>query len=165
MKLIKELILNRPYKRRLYLINPKFQIKFIFYFFSLLFITAMTYYSMVIVSFNKFTIQADEAGLKGGHIFYTFIRDQFDFFNIAFLSFTVLIFIIFVSTALIISHKISGPLYRLRKNLDEMTEDGNLFNIKFRDEDFFQEIPESFNKLVSKVNGVSSQEEAPSKED
>jgi sensor histidine kinase YesM len=142
---------TRPYKRKVYLINPKFQIRFILYFFGLLLINTVTYYSMVYISFEKFNQQGAEAGLPSGHIFYRFIEQQFSFFNVAFLSFTVLMFAIFLVTSLLISHKISGPLYRLRKNLDEMAEKKELFDIKFRDKDFFQEIPESFNNMAKKV--------------
>jgi hypothetical protein len=50
-----------------------------------------------------------------------------------------------------LSHKVAGPLYRLRTSIEAMEAEGALKPIKFRDGDYFQEIPILFNRMVEKV--------------
>ena len=54
------------------------------------------------------------------------------------------------------SHKIAGPIYVIRNNLDKLA--GGDFNIrtKFRDGDEFNEIAEAVNRLAEKIKSEQS---------
>jgi signal transduction histidine kinase len=60
--------------------------------------------------------------------------------------------LIIFAVGLMISHKIAGPLYRLRFDLDNMAEQGTLSKVNFRDKDYFIELEKSFNNLAEKLN-------------
>jgi hypothetical protein len=52
------------------------------------------------------------------------------------------------------SHKIAGPLYRLNKYFEDAAVKGEPLDKKvyFREDDFFQEVPESINKYIDGIN-------------
>ncbi len=58
-----------------------------------------------------------------------------------------------VSTALSlwISHKIAGPLVRMKRELNQMIETGEFKPIHFRKHDHFLELPDLLNRALSKV--------------
>ena len=51
---------------------------------------------------------------------------------------------------LYISHRIAGPIYRMQKELQDMSEEKpvELRAIQFRKKDYFPELAETFNHLV-----------------
>ena len=48
-----------------------------------------------------------------------------------------------------VTHKIAGPILRLKRHLKESAE-GNIKELKFREKDYFQEVPVLFNELLKK---------------
>jgi methyl-accepting chemotaxis protein len=47
---------------------------------------------------------------------------------------------------LLLSHRISGPLYRLKQHMLAIARGDKVERLKFRDGDFFQDLAETFNK-------------------
>lgn len=48
-----------------------------------------------------------------------------------------------------ISHKVAGPLYRLKKNLEQSSMK-NLKSVGFRKGDYFTDIKDAFNAFISR---------------
>jgi methyl-accepting chemotaxis protein len=92
------------------------------------------------------------SNLPAGHPFYSFISVQKnDLTMIVLLASIALAVGIFV-WGIVVSHSISGPLYHLKKYMDEAnSETVKTRPLNFRKDDFFQELPESFNKFVKKI--------------
>ena len=135
-------------KRKNYLINPQFQIRVTMYFVILAIINIIVFYGCVYYFFDIFYQKGLEVGLPKNHVFFMFIEDQITQMNSVFIIMSLLTTAILFIAGVLISHRIAGPMYRLDQDLQKMAEENKLEKVKFRKKDFFQEIPESFNKVV-----------------
>ena len=122
-------------KRQHYLINKKFQYKFILYTFIPSAFSMFLFYSSLHFYFSKSLEQGIAMGLPTEHPYFSLISDQMKFLNTLFLVCGVSSFIFFIIWGIFISHKIAGPLYQ---------------QIKFRPGDFFLEIPEAINGWINR---------------
>lgn len=130
------------YSRKIYLINPKFQIRFSLYVCILVFLTSIIYpfsiYELMNTIITHFSIKNPEVAAH-----YISKRDALILFLILLhLGFTCLTFFICV----FFSHKIAGPLYKLQKHLKLIREDNNPEKLFFRKGDYFQELADDVNE-------------------
>lgn len=59
----------------------------------------------------------------------------------------------FVAMGFVITHRIAGPLYKLRLELQRMLQGEDINPIRFRKDDEFQDLPDLINRLVDKASG------------
>ena len=130
-----------------YLINPKFQLTLIGYFFILSLNVIIVNYLGIYYFFYKFKLKGESIGLVDTHPFFLFINEQQNFMNWTFLITSLVTFLFLFVIGIVVSHKIAGPIYRFCISLKKMSEEGKNSDIKFRDGDFFQEIASEFNKF------------------
>lgn len=141
-------------RRSKYLINPNFQFKVIMY---LLLLTIIAFSSVYIVYSHYYSTLVDEGvklGLNNQHAYFKLIGKQRDLlFNFMIYLFIFLATLIFVS-GIYFSHRIAGPLHRLQLYFKkrEMQEGKEL---KFRKNDYFQEIPEVINDYFNEKKSDS----------
>ena len=135
-------------QRKVYLINPRFQLRVTSYFILLAGINILISYACVFYFFDIFQSKGVEIGLPKNHVFFMFIEDQITQMNSIFLIMAILTFFILLVAGVLISHRIAGPMYRLNQDLRVMADKRELKSLKFRKKDFFQEIPEAFNLVV-----------------
>lgn len=133
------------FRRKQYLINPRFQFAVILFFLALSFITAFFNYLVVYQIFNEFMQKGKALGLHKEHVYFKFIGEQLSTFNTFYLISTVFLVVMFVIGGIVFSNKIAGPMYRLHRHLNELTKTGKDSPLRFRKKDFFLEIPEAFN--------------------
>lgn len=95
-----------------------------------------------------------EIQLEPDHIYFRFLEGQSQQLFLIFLLCSVLGVLMVFILGLLLSHKVAGPIYRLKGHLKKITageEAGNLF---FREKDFFKELPplvnESFDAIKKK---------------
>lgn len=135
-------------RRRIYLINKTFQLKFIMYTFVPSVFSLVIFYFSLNTYFSKLLDQGILSGLPVDHPYFSLIQDQKNFMNQLFIICSVYLFIFFIAWGLFISHKIAGPLYRLTKFF-QSTDPGEFkAKISFRPNDFFQEIPTAINQWM-----------------
>ena len=141
-------------KKRSILINPKFQWTLIGYAAFIAMLILISVYGLFNYGFHEFIQIGHQAGLPDDHVYFQFIKMQETTFFRVILAIALFVGVILTAGGLIVSHKIAGPLYRLQKELLKMASKDQpaLHKIKFRDGDFFPEIPEAFNELTSKIN-------------
>jgi len=139
-------------KRKVYFINPRFQAIVIIFFTSLGLLTSLLYYLANRMVFNRFVAEGVQLNLPKDHAFFVFIAEQRSTFEVFFFSSSIFCLALFVIGGLLISHKIAGPLYRLKKELTVMEQNKKAHHLNFRDNDFFQEIPEQFNKFIDSLD-------------
>lgn len=141
---------QRKWKRRNYLINPGFQLRFMFYIacgmlmgFAVIYVTNLWYLNMLIE-------QGRELGLDPGHVYFEFIDQQRRLMNIAFLVVCSAVFAALMVAGLLLSHKIAGPVYRVQMYSRQVIS-GNLppYKVSFRKGDFFPELATMVNDLVA----------------
>ena len=133
------------YKRRVYLINPKFQLKFSFYVCIIVFISSLIYPITIYDLFGKFVNIVAQSNPA-----YTNTLEEKRSSIIVILSlwqtgFTAMIFII----CIFFSHKIAGPVYKLTNHLKKIRSGDSISDLSFRNGDYF---PELANELNSTLN-------------
>lgn len=101
--------------------------------------------------FWKLEHHAAAIGLKPGHVFFEFIEEQRKaklwFFGLAGLADVSLIFWM----GLRFSHRIAGPIHRLKISLLELADRKNpqaVKKITFREDDFFPELADAYNEAI-----------------
>lgn len=146
-----------PYRRRIFLINRRFQLRFAFYVCSFLFALSFAYPLIIDSTFDFFikTLAADPAAPSVVYLDQT--RKEL-------LSLLVLMEGVFLSIAFIISifisHRVAGPLFKLGRYFRE-ARDGNIEQkLFFRKNDYFQELCSDYNAMMEsiqkRVNGGGS---------
>jgi hypothetical protein len=140
-------------KKSSILINPKFQWTLIGYAALVATLIFVSVYGLFNYGFNEFVQIGHQAGLTDDHVYFQFIKMQEATFLRVILAIAFFVGTILIVGGLVVSHKIAGPLYRLKKELFKMANktDPSLHKIKFRDGDFFPEVADAFNQLVDKV--------------
>lgn len=64
---------------------------------------------------------------------------------------TLLVFISMLAANLLVSNRIVGPVYRLKRYMDALANGQDLGAMKVRDDDYFSEVAESYNKMIEKI--------------
>jgi len=137
--------MEKKYKRHIYIINKSFQYKYIFIILSIMLITIFT------VSFTTFYIIwsniikeyffIPEASKK--------LADIFVKTSELLLIPLIILTIIFSIVGVFYSHKIAGPLFRVKRICDGLAR-GNLNQIvKFRKGDEFHDVADALNKVIN----------------
>lgn len=142
------------YRRNLVLINKPFQFRFAIYVCSWLVALSFIYPLIVYNLFDYFIRFAASdpngpslAGLKQtrSEVIWLLALTQ-----VAFLGMTFLI-------SLFMSHRIAGPLHKLRAGFEEVKKGNFDFSLHFRKKDHFSELAEHFNEVVDSVRTQSTQ--------
>ena len=140
---------NRPpYRRRIFLINRRFQLRFAFYVCSFLFALSFAYPLIINSTFDFFikTLAADPAAPSVIYLEET--RKEL-------LSLLLLMEAVFLSIAFVISifisHRVAGPLFKLGRYFRE-ARDGNIEQkLFFRKNDYFQELCSDYNAMMESI--------------
>ncbi len=137
-------------REKKFLINPDFQLKFIVSLVMIAICSMAIIYLANNYFFETYLKKGEALKLPPDHPFFLMIREQKGFMAKVFLFVSFTISSALCLWGLFYSHKIAGPLYRLEKYFaDHALSKKDLKEIKFREEDFFQEIPASINKFIA----------------
>ena len=141
--------------RKVVLINKEFQIRLVSYFLVLSLINTVVVFISMIYFFKKFKNQAIELGLAPDHTFFYFLDAQRDHMSMVYLISTIVMIIIMFVGGLYISHRIAGPIYRLKQHMKNLSETGlegeEKSKVKFREGDFLVDLQDSFNSFISSL--------------
>ena len=101
-------------------------------------------------------------GIPADHIFFRFIDEERSTMNMIFIIAAIIGLITTSIGALILSHKVAGPLGRMEDHLKKITSNKNIEPLKFRTGDFFIELEDAFNQFIKNLK-VDKTEEADKK--
>lgn len=140
-------------REKKFLINNDFQIQFMV---SLLLISICSMSVIYLANdyfFHSYMQKGEALNLPPDHPFFLMIHEQKKFMTNVFIIVACTISGMAGLWGLFYSHKIAGPMYRLQKYFTQAAVDNNSLQQKiyFRDDDFFQEIPESINKYIDSM--------------
>lgn len=142
---------DAPFRRRVLLINPKFQLTFLIY----MIVIAATVIIVLYVANFFFFKRSFEAGraldLPPDHIYFAYLDSQKTTMKWVFLLASGVTLVNLVFWGLYLSHRVAGPIYRLRKHMVDLREGRTQGEVGFRKNDFFPELAESFNQHMSWV--------------
>jgi len=136
-------------RRKSYLIDPSFQYKIIVLFFLLSFSILAIIYLFDSYYFEHFIQKGKELQLEQGHVYYRLLQEQKQKMDYVFLYLSITLTLFVLVFGIVLSHRIAGPLYRLRHYLEEKEYEKGI-NLSFRKGDFFQDIPEVINRSIKK---------------
>ena len=139
-------------KRRLnYLIYPQFQLSLLLVnFIANIFLFGFLK-TRILFYFHSLIQRGQDAGLKEEHIFFKFINNQLNTLDNEFLLALIISLLFSSILTLWLSHRMAGPIIRLRNHLTQTIVDGSYRNVKFRKNDYFQEIPDLLNRAFEKL--------------
>ena len=138
--------LGKNESRKVVLINPRFQIRFMTWMGALAVGVVAVMHLAHSWFFFQLRRQAMLAGLPKNHVFFQFISDRQRELGFITVGTFFVVLAASVVVGLVLSHKIAGPMYRLKVHFDSVAESGKAKPVSFREGDFFQEIPEAYNR-------------------
>ncbi len=138
----------QQYKRTNFLINKRFQLRFAFFVCSWIFALSMIY-PIVIFNIFEFFIKGFA---DGNTVVPTLTSDKVKLIENQVLVVLGIIQLVFLGITFILtiflSHRIAGPLFKLKRAIDDV-KNGNVDQkIYFRKNDHFIELQDSFNEMV-----------------
>ncbi len=139
------------FKRKILLINPRFQLSMIGWFLGLSIILILVFYTTNWFFFYNFKQKASLAGLPPEHVLYQFLDLQKIHMNKIFAIASAVTLMILFLGGLWISHRIAGPLDRLTKHLNKSSQD-DVGPVDFRNGDYFIEVKDAFNAYLARKN-------------
>ncbi|WP_408099014.1 hypothetical protein ACJVC5_08860 [Peredibacter sp. HCB2-198] len=130
------------------LIDRPFQLKLMGYFVAVFVVTTFSLYSTTYLFFWNLRNKGLNVGIPEDHIFYEFLLNQKHDLDMLFIGLAVFNFILLLAVGFIISHRIAGPIYKLKQHL----KDPKLKNepLQFRQNDFFKELGPMLNDYKDK---------------
>ncbi len=88
-------------------------------------------------------------GIPDGHIFYRYLGNQKSELDGLFIGLAVVNFLILIGLGFLISHRVAGPIYKLKSYLKNMSKDSDDF--KLRESDFFHDLQPIVKDLKDKL--------------
>lgn len=130
------------------LIEPKFQLKFMAYFFGLFALTTVSFYSTTYLFFWRLKSKAINLGIPDNHVFYKFLNNLKYDLDILFAMLAVFNLVALLYIGFKISHRVAGPIYKIKLYLSKLGPNSERFQL--RKKDFFKEIEPIINNLRDK---------------
>lgn len=137
-----------PYKRKVLFINPSFQLKFISFLILATFIAIFSFYIAQTYFFKQLFEEGLLMNLPKDHAYFSVLFKQKDLMDKVFLITGFFVFIFLFIFGLILSHRIAGPLEKLKNSLEDYSNGDKIHKLKFRKNDFFKDLADTFNKLI-----------------
>lgn len=138
-------------KTRQLLINPQFQLRFIAYLSLVSCATSAVFWGAFVFFFWKVDEMAKLAGLPADHVFYSFASEQRALLGRLFLASAVTIFGLVTVSGLMISHRVVGPLERLKGHLLAAARGETTADLRFRKRDAFDDVAECVNAVMARL--------------
>ena len=137
-----------PNRRKTYLINPRFQWRFI----GFMAVVSLLAISLLFVSnilfFQDMEREARSVGLTPDNPYFDFLREQKASLSKLYFGVSGVVFVLMMALGIRYSHRIAGPLYQLNGRMQRIANGEPPSLVKFRRNDQFLELAESFNAMI-----------------
>lgn len=138
-------------KRRSYWVDPKVQWAIIQK--TLLMNAALVALLYVADRFFFFRMESmgKDLGFTPDHVYFLFLKEQQRIKFWAFLWTSGIITIVGTFIGIRFSHRLAGPIFRLKKELRRINDGEKIEEVNLRDADFFTEMADEFNTMTMKL--------------
>ncbi len=145
-------------KGKTFLINPSFQYKFMAFVIINVIFSLIIIYGANIYFFKEFISRGEMLHLPKGHPYYLLINKQEQSMEQIFWGVGFILTIFTGFWGLFFSHRIAGPLHRINLYFKNAKEDPSkkMPKIKIRQNDFFQELPDSMNEYFEALENFEN---------
>lgn len=137
-------------ERILLWIEPRFQLVILLYVNALLIILCGTFFYVLSRLGNQLDAQLHLLNLHQSHPYLSWIHSQKRSLFALYATLSALVFFLGNVGALIITHRIAGPVYRTRELLRALREGKSPAQIRFRRTDFFKDLEKDLNVFLGK---------------
>lgn len=138
----------RP-SRRIYLINPSFQYRIM----AIMAVLALAPISVFFAAHTYFFWKLRQLGINSqlnpDHIYYRFLDGQSHQLLMIFIFCSIIAMIFVLVFGLLVSHRIAGPIHRLKMHLSQVSEGKEVRELSFRKGDYFTEVPALVNQALT----------------
>ena len=143
---------KRPFwARRQYLINEHFQLHFIAFAGVLGLMACVVFYIAVEYFFVKYHGFAIEVGLRPADPFFRVLTNMEMMLTYIFAFVSICVVVISVIGGVIFSHRVAGPMHRLRKHLESVSRGETWSDVSFRNKDYFIDVADAYNSQMHYV--------------
>jgi hypothetical protein len=142
---------HHPIRRRKLLVYPSFQLA-LFFVNTVIMTCAFTGVGLLTAfSFSRMRAHGGSDGASTAQEFLRFLEFQE---RLVYLHLGVALGLAFLFSwvvTLMVSHKMAGPLVRLRRHFEQLAETGEAPHLDFREDDYFTEFPALVNAAVERL--------------
>lgn len=132
------------YKRTIFLINPGFQLSFSLIICSIIFISSLIYPIILMDFFTELMTRFPEVG-KNVKLAQNDLLIFLATIQIIFIS---MVFVVFI----FMTHKIAGPMHKLKNHLAQIREGGAITPLTFRNGDHFHDVAEEVSLFLETLS-------------
>jgi signal transduction histidine kinase len=145
----------RPVRKQ-YLVNTRLQLTLILGANALAIISALLLITLMYYAQTHVESYVTALNLRPGHPALQYIaEEQRQFERMAILVIFVQL-LVFNVTALLLSHRLAGPLYRLERHLKQVGEGGEPADVHFRKGDLYRELADECNKVMARMRAAAA---------
>lgn len=145
---------NLVLTKKQFLINKRFQFQFMLSVLLICICSMTIIYLANYYFFQSYIHKGIALNLSPDHPYFLMIYEQKNFMTKVYVIVASCLSTISLIWGLFYSHKIAGPLFRLQRYFTHAAVQSEPLSSKiyFREDDYFQEVPESINKYIDSVN-------------
>jgi methyl-accepting chemotaxis protein len=143
-------------RRRIYLIDPPFQIRFSIYVVTWTMALGATF-PLIVQNLIDTLVKVLKVTMDGTSL------EQIDALRAdvtqqLWITAALSVFVIFI-ISIFVSHRIAGPLYNLRKHLAELAQGNLKQSLQFRKSDYFHQLARDYNYALEGIRGMVRKKE------
>lgn len=138
-------------KRKKLLINPDFQLKIMGWMTGLALAPICIFFAAHYYFFWKLRKLGEDIQLDADHIYFRFIEGQSHDLFLIFILCAILTIIIVSVLGLLLSHKIAGPIHRLKTHFSRLGQGEKAGDLAFRNGDYFLDLPPVINETLISI--------------
>tara|TARA_Y100000590_G_scaffold470538_1_gene666152 strand:- start:5792 stop:6283 length:492 start_codon:yes stop_codon:yes gene_type:complete len=136
-------------QRKIWFINPRFQLKFTFYICTWILVLSLVYPVIIYELFDHFMefsglltvgVTPEQIAEMRNDLLSSLIWIQFAYLSIVF------------AMGIFLSHRIAGPLYRLKMYFSQLKQGDLQSRLSFRKRDHFQDVALAYNEMLAGLN-------------
>jgi len=143
--------MSQQNRRRTYLINPRFQWRFIGFMATVSVLAISMLFVSNLVFFRNMEHEALSVGLTRDNPYFDFLQEQKSALSMLYFAVSGVVFVLMMALGILYSHRIAGPLYHLDRKMRRIAGGEVPSPLQFRRRDQFRELTESFNAMVAKL--------------
>ena len=137
-----------------FLLYPRFQLRFAAFFLIVSILSSVSFYLSTLYFFHRFEQKGLQVGIPKHHVFFVFIKDlQWEMAMIVLITALITIVLITVG-AIVLSHKVVGPLQRFKESFRHMRMTGKIQRISLREKDSFRPLADDINKFLDSIKHI-----------
>ena len=138
-------------RRKTYLINPRFQWRFIGFMAAVSLLAISMLFASNILFFRNMEQEARSVGLSPDNPYFDFLQEQKSALSTLYFGVSGLVFVSMMGLGILYSHRIVGPLHNLNNKMKRIASGEDPSPLNFRQRDQFRELAESFNAMIVRL--------------